>query len=262
MGKRFRRWPSKTIAGEIMTRRFKQFGYSLPEILVALASSSLLITTLMSQYVGLKQHYKRSASLLEKALDAQLVVDLMRDSIRQAGFTPCLGVEHLSTIDMRSQKRGLTAIDLHSGDAAGFQVNHMSNQYGLFIKQVSLTDLIVTKEAALSLQHPVIIADCYHAEVHSIEHLRSVSGNWEIGLNHAMFYSYQPPIYIGEWLEEGFFMKSDTLFYSLGHADALSSAIHDASVSLKTRHGKRLVHVALAMDKGRLIKVDTMVRVA
>ena len=138
----------------------------------------------------------------------------------------------------------------------------MSNQYGLFIKQVSLTHLIVTKDAALSLQHPVIIADCYHAEVHSIDHLRSVSGNWDIGLKRPLLYSYQPPIYIGEWLEEGFFMKSGTLFYRLGHADALSSAIHDTSASLKTQHGKRLVHVALAMAKGRSIELDTMIRVA
>ncbi len=245
-----------------MIRCFKQCGLSLPEILVALVSSSLLITTLMSQYIGVKQHYKRSQAMLENSLDAQLVVDLMRDSIRQAGFTPCLGVEHLSTIDMRTEKRGLTAIDLHSGDSPGFRVNHMSKQYGLFIKQVSLTHLRVTKEAALSLQHPVIIADCYHAEVHSIEYLRSVSGSWEIGLKHPLLHSYQPPIYIGEWLEEGFFMHSGTLFYRLGHADALSSAVHDVSVSLKTSHAKRLVHVALAMEKGLPIEVDTMMRVA
>ncbi len=243
-------------------RRFHQCGLSLPEILVALLSSSLLLTTLMSQYVGVKQHYKRSESMLEKALDAQLVVDLMRDSIRQAGFTPCLGVEHLTTMDMRHQKTGLTAIDLYSRDNPGFQVNHMSNQYGFFIKQVSLTALIVTKEAVLSVQHPVMIADCYHAEVHRIEHLRSVAGNWEFDLKHPLFYSYQPPIYIGEWLEEGFFIKSGVLYYRLDRVDALSGAIHGASASLKTRHGQRLVHVALATEKGQSIEVDTLMRVS
>lgn len=240
---------------------FKQSGLSLPEIMVALVSSSVLMTTLMSQYIGVKQHYKHSESMLEKALDVQLVVDIMRDSIRQAGFTPCLGVEHLSTIDMRTDKHGLTAIDLHSGDAPGFQVNHMSNQYGVFIKQLSLSNLIVSKEAVLSLQHPVIVADCYHAEVHRIQHLRSVSGNWEVGLSRPIFYDYQPPIYIGEWLEERFFMQSGTLFYGVGHADALSSVVNGVSAAFNSGHGKRLLHVALALEKGRSVDIDTMVRV-
>lgn len=242
-------------------KRFKQWGLSLPEMLVALVSSCLLVTTLLKQYVVVKQHYKRSEKQLEQALDVQLVIDMMRDSIRQSGFTPCLGVEHLLTIDRRTDQYGLTALDLQSGDKPGFQVNHMRHQYGVIITQRGLTDLIVSTEAVLSLKHPVILADCYHAEVHRIQSMRSVSGGWDIGLDRPMFYTYEPPIYIGEWIESRFFMQAGSLFYGIGHPEMLSTAVHGLSASFNTVHGKRVVHVALALEKGRSIDLDTMARV-
>ena len=245
-----------------MMRRSCQSGLSMPEILVALFSSSLLMSTLISQYVSVKQHYKRSETMLENALDRQLVVDLIRSSIRQAGFAPCLGVEHLSTMDMRPHSSGLKAIKLYSKEYPGFQVNHMSNQYGLLTAQISLTSFSVTKDAVLSSHHPVMIADCYHAEVHSIAHIRSAGEVMEVVLQRPLFYTYQSPIYIGEWIEEGFLIKNDMLFYRLNHMDALSSGVHGVSVSIQSRDDRRLVHVELAIEKNRKIEVDTLMRVA
>lgn len=244
-----------------MMRRFCQTGLSLPEISVALLSSSLLMSTLISQYISVKQHYKRSETMLENALDTQLIVDLIRNSIRQAGFAPCLGVEHLSTMDTRPYPSGLTAIKLYSTDFPGFQVNHMSHQYGLLTSQTSLTSFSVTKDAVLSSHHPVMIADCYHAEVHSIAHIRSVGESREVVLQRPLFYTYQPPIYIGEWLEEGFLIKNDMLYYRLNHMDALSSGVHGVSVSIQSRDDRRLVHVELAIEKNRKIEVDTLMRI-
>ncbi len=238
----------------------KYLGYSLPEMLIALATSSLLIITLMKQYVGVKQHYKRSETLLEQALDVQLVSDLIRNSIRQAGFTPCLGIEYLSSIDVRNQYQNLTSIVIHPGGTHGVQLNHMSDHYGVVLRQISPNGLTVSNEAVFSRQRPVIIADCHHAEVHPIESLHHGSGRWEIHLQHALVYVYHPPIYIGEWLEEQYFTQSNVLYYSLGHVDALSNVINDLSVQLVKRVDKRLLHLKLTLENGHFIKFDTMVR--
>ena len=240
----------------------RQKGTSLAEMLVALVSSSLLILILMNQYLGVKQHYLRAEHWLESALDVQLVSDLLRDTTRQAGFTPCLGVDHLMTMDTRNRSEGLISIEMHTDGDSGFQINHMSAHYGLLLTQLSQTSWTATPDMSILKHSPVIIADCYHAEVHTIERIRSENGYSEIKLDQAMEYAYVPPIYIGEWLEERFFMRKRTLFYQLEHVDALSSVVNDWSVSLTTRYEKRLLHVVLALEDNPSIQLDTMLRIA
>ncbi len=238
-----------------------QQGTSLAEMLVALVSSSVLILTLMNQYLGVKRHYQRVEHGLETAMDVQLVYDLMRDSIRQAGFTPCIGVDYLTSIDTRNRRQGLASIEMQSEDGAGFQISHMNTRYGLLTSQLSQTSWIAKHDMSYLRHASVLISDCYHAEVHTIDDIRLVNGHSEITLGQPMVYDYVPPIYIGEWLEEGFFVRQGALFYSLRHVGKLSQAINDGSVSLSQHNGKRFVHIELALEKReKTIQLDTMLR--
>lgn len=237
-----------------------QQGTSLAEMLVALVSSSVLIVTLMNQYLGVKRHYQRAEHELETAMDMQLVHDLMRDSIRQAGFTPCLGVDYLISIDTRNRRQDLVSIEMQPEGGTGFQINHMSARYGLLTSQLTQTSWLA-KHDMLYLRHAsVLISDCYHAEVHTIDDIHLVNGHSEIKLRQPMVYDYVSPVYIGEWLEERFFMRQGALFYNLRHVDELSKVIKDCSVSFTQHYGKRLVHIELALKRNRTTQVDTMLR--
>jgi type II secretory pathway pseudopilin PulG len=238
----------------------KQRGISLIEILVALASSSLLISLLMNQYIGIKRHYKQSALTIENTLDVQLVLDLIRDSVRQAGFTPCMSIDRLITTDMRDTNHPVSAIELDPNGAAGFQTNYMHPQFGIFMQPISPTTMWVTPDAKLSSHLPVLIADCYHAEVHTLHHLRHTEGHWEVELEHALTYTYQPPVYIAQWVESQFFMRSGVLYYEVGHAEALSSAIHSLSARLKNKNKQSLLRVAIGIREKKAIHVDTTIR--
>ena len=240
----------------------RQHGTSLAEMLVALVSSSLLILILMNQYLGIKRHYQRTEHRLENAMDVQLISDLIRDSTRQSGFTPCLGLDHLTTIDTRNRRQGLISIEIQPGENAGFQINHMSDHYDLLINQTSSASWTSAREASYLRQSPVLISDCYHAEVHTIERIRSVNGHSVIRLNQPMEYTYVPPIYIGEWLEERFYVRQGVLFYKLRHADALSTAVNHWSVSLIRRHEKRMVNLVLVLEDSKSIQLDTQLRIA
>ena len=239
-----------------------QRGISLLEVMIALVSSSLIMLVLTNQYVGVKRHYAYFEKNLEQSLDLQLVSDLIRDSARKAGFTPCLGIDHLASIDRRNGHQGVASIEIQSTPNPGFTSNHMHEQFGVLITQRSPTQLIVTKNTLVTEKKPVLIADCYHAEIHTVSAVKRMSLHQELRLEQPLMFDYVPPVYIGEWLEERFYVRKEkaTLFYQLGHTDAISNAVHGLTVSLKTSHSKRLLQVILALDKNHTIKLDTMLR--
>jgi type II secretory pathway pseudopilin PulG len=238
----------------------RQSGYSLPEILIALACSSLLMMILMNQYLGMKRYYKHAQVTLEQGLDVQLIIDMMRDSIRQAGFTPCLGIEQLISLDTRTNQTGLTAIELRQDIASAIQINHMRNEFATLIKFRSPTTLEITKNVNFDARKPIIIADCYHAEVHSLRDLDNISGALIMNLEHSVMSDFHPPVFVGEWLEESFFVRNRALYYQLGHADMLSTAIHELHVTSTRHRHKRIVHLAMLVGDDGLLQVDTLVR--
>lgn len=237
-----------------------QRGISLVEMLVALVSSSMLILTLMNQYLGVKQHYQHAEHELESAMDIQLVYDLIRDSVRQAGFTPCQGIDYLTSVDARNRQSDLVSIDIQPGDRKGIQINHMTSRFGLLTSQLSQTTWTAKRDMSYLRNVPVLVSDCYHAEVHTIDSIRMANGHSVITLKQPMIYDYVPPVYIGEWLEERFFVRSRSLFYSLHHADELSKAVNDWSISLAAHDGKRFVHIELALENNKMVQLDTMLR--
>lgn len=238
----------------------RQCGLSLLELMVALISSSLLLMVLINQYIGVKRHYLSMEKTLETSLDLQLVTDLIRDSARKAGFTPCLRIENLASMDTRNGKQQLLSIEMTN---SGFKSNHMSDYFGLIMKQVSPTYLSITRDTPVSLKKPVLIADCYHAEVHNVRSIQTGQENVDISLEQPLQYTYVPPIYIGEWLEERFYVPQgqSTLYYQLNHhADALSRAVKALDVLLTTHHGKQVLKVTLSLENEKPIQLDTVVR--
>jgi Tfp pilus assembly protein PilW len=59
------------------------------------------MAALIQFYLTSKQHYLQTEKVLEAGFEVQWVMDLLSDSIRRAGFTPCLGLDHLTVVDHR-----------------------------------------------------------------------------------------------------------------------------------------------------------------
>lgn len=230
----------------------KQLGISLTELLVSLFSSSLLILILMNQYLSVKHHYQHMVKSLDKHLDMQQIIDLMRDVARQAGFTPCMGLDYLATLDTRSSPKALQALEIH----LGFQSNHMNKHYNLLLQQQSLTQWTTTLNVPLSSKKTVLISDCVHAEVHDIEKVNIKKNHQEIEFTRPLAYHYIPPVFIGEWVEEQFFVRSNILYYRSTSTESLSTAVQAMSVSFNPP----LLQVNLRLDAKQSIKFETALR--
>ncbi|WP_019218206.1 PulJ/GspJ family protein, partial [Legionella tunisiensis] len=80
-------------------------GFGLTEVIITVFLASLIIIVLLQHYLNCKRFYLDAEITLEREFELQLVSDLIRDSVRRAGFTPCININHLQSIDRRSNKR-------------------------------------------------------------------------------------------------------------------------------------------------------------
>lgn len=240
----------------------KQKGLGLPEMLVALLLSSFITIGLVRIYLNAKQQYQYIQIALEQRIELQLVSDLIRHSTRRAGFTPCLGIDHLISIDHRNPQKRLVAINI---DASSIQMSRMSEQFDTILQQVDAVTLLTTSRQLLHRKQSLMVSDCYHAEVQSIKAITETNAGQVITLSKPLVFTYQAPIYLGSWLEETYFTKKDksqkaALFYHFQHTEELATSIHSLSAHLERKEGQQLLSVTLGHDSGHQFKLETMVR--
>ena len=240
-----------------------QRGIGLPELLISLLLASFMTLSLMRHYLSTKQQYHHIQAALEQSVDLQLVTDLLRNSTRRAGFTPCLHIEHLVTLDQRELHKRLVAIELGLDDAPSLQISRMSEHFDTVLQTVSPTHLLTTSRQTIKRDQSILIADCYHAEVQKVAQVKHTIAGQIITLTHSLAFSYHAPIYIGEWLEETYFVQSHgkgSLFYHLKHAEELTTAVHTLSVQVNRHKGRTLLQIILGLDNAHTLELDTMVR--
>ncbi len=240
-------------------------GMGLPEVLISLLLASFIMTAMVNHYLGTRQQYLQVEKKIESAYELQLVTELIRDSVRRAGFTPCLGINHLVTLDRRNYHKNLAAIEVNSDSQSSFKINRMSEYFDSVFRVVSPTELLTTRRHALNLDNPVLVADCYHAEIHKISKISKTATGQIITLTQALSFTYQAPIYIGEWIEETYFIHSlpnhkATLFYQMHHADELSADVHSMSVHMDNHQNRMLLDVILGLDNDKQWQVNATVR--
>jgi len=242
--------------------RMYQKGLGLPELLIALLLSSFIMTGLMHHYLSTKKQYSVIQKKLERNIDLQLVTDLIRNSVRKAGFTPCLGINHLVTQDQRSEPKRLVAVEIGS---EWLRINRMSEDFSTVIQVASPMQLFAQAHSL----HPdqfVLIADCYHAEVQKISQVTHVDAGQKITLNKPLAFTYHEPIYIGEWLEEIYSIglgqngKRGLFYQCYKHAEELTTAVHNLSAYLTDYQGCSLLKIILGVNKADSLKLETMIR--
>ncbi len=242
-----------------------QRGIGLSEILVSIFLSSFIVIILMQHYLVVKKQYHHLQATLEQGIDLQLVIELLRNSSRKAGFTPCLSIDDLVTVDRRDRSNPLTAIDVSTHHNRLLAINRMSDRFDTVLQVESPTQLLMTALAPRHQGDSILIADCYHAEVQQVQGVVHVGSNQRIILNLPLAFDYHEPIYVGEWLEERYFIRQDkngkgSLFYQHHHSEELTTAVHSLSAHIAYETGQRVIVVQLGLEDTETIVVETRVR--
>ena len=237
-------------------------GFSLIELLIALLLSALISILLIRHYLNAKEqgHYLQAA--IEQSYELQLVVDLIRKSAKRAGFSPCANIDHLITRDARQADTILEALRVTD---ATIQINRMSEHIDTVLEIPNENQIVATHYHTLVANQPVLIADCYHAEVHQIAQVYGSKHGQSIRLVQRLAYAYHDPIYIGPWLEEVYFIKrsgaaQSSLFYQFNHAEELTRAVRSLYAQIEQYQGQTLLHLKLGLDHQQVLQLDTHLR--
>jgi prepilin-type N-terminal cleavage/methylation domain-containing protein len=227
-------------------------GFTLSEMLVSLFITSILFSVLFQVYLSIKDQYTKNQELIEFNIELQWIGELLGHNIRQAGFTPCRRVDHLQSADRRHMDIPLAILQIAQVPAAALEIHRMSNTYSVIMRIIGGQKILISGDIMLSPKYPIIVADCFHAEVHQVASMQRQAGGYLITLSEPMLFDYQLNSYIGNWLEEKWYMKTDSkghkhFSYRLLHSEELSPLISVFQV-LKEMVNDRLVVSILLGD--------------
>ena len=240
---------------------YRQKGLGLPELMISLLLASFLSIALVQHYQTIKRQYRYIQTAFSENIDLQLVTDLIRNSARNAGFTPCVSIDHLVATDHRYGQKKIAAIDV----STSLQINRMSPYFNTVTKILGEDQLTASTDALFQNHQAIVISDCYHAEVQNIRQIRHHSFEQTIILEHPLLYSYYFPVYIGAWVEDVYTIRQikdhpSALYFGGLHPEELSPHVHALSAHIETYCGRRMLQVSLGLEHGHQIPIDTMIR--
>lgn len=234
----------------------EQRGTSILELLIGLVLALGIVAGLLQQYLQIKHQFQDLQTVIDHLSRTQLVVDFVRMSVQKAGFTPCLPINHLQTIDHRTH-RPLESIHWQSNDPSRLQVFSMRDNF-VEVTRIAYQQKIYTSSVMSKSTHsPLIIADCYHAEVYQ----DYVIEDAKIVLAHPLTYTYHAPIYLGEWRDASFLMRPNrdgklSMFYDHLHSEELLSDLDGMVWRLDKVQTDTLVHCDLSLNKEQTVTID------
>jgi hypothetical protein len=231
----------------------KQQGISLSEVLVSLFLTSIIMTALVQFYMGCKGQYNETEKVLALQFDLQWVSDLLSDSVRRAGFTPCLSLDRLKIYPQ-------TIPALQIGNQF-IQVHRMEEHFAQIIRVQSPTQIRVESSLLVHENRPVLIADCMHAELNELSSIQQQTEGLLLTLKKPLIFSYNQSAYVGEYLEERWFVKKNkkgehTLHFQSIQKEELTPLIH----SLHAQKNGSFLEINLGLDKEKNYKIFVAVR--
>ena len=187
-------------------------GFSTLEIMLSLSIGTLLIAVCAHRYLIVHKEHQSTYHMMLALQDMHIIEHLLRDSAHLAGFTPCHGIRYLKT----HTPIIAVSIDAHAISFEYMDMHFQEGTYALKMKSHSR----------------YVIADCHHAEYYSQDT--------------PTHFHYRPPIHIGIWHHETYFIKNHVLYYRHhGHAERLSPYIQDIQGHMHLIHGQRWIYIQL-----------------
>jgi hypothetical protein len=242
----------------------KEKGLSLIEVMLNLFLGILLITALINHYLTAKSQYEHVNTLRVQAMELNTVENLLRESIRSAGFSPCLGFNRLNSMENLSKK--LTGVEVNLGKHQALRVSRMSEIYEV-VAEIAREEVLINGSRDYKKGDFIVIADCYHAEIRQIAFVSHRHARALIGLKKPLEFDYIAPVYLGEWVREEFYVKKNTdgenaLFYDRGHPEELTHAVRKFSAQILINQEQSLVQVQLGLLHNQYMTLETKVRSA
>src|SRR3990167_3394888 len=207
---------------------FKSSGFSLIEILISMTLASLILTLSLRHYIISKQNNIYTYRAINQSYDMQILTELMRNSIRRAGFTPCIPINWLITAQNGSAP--LLAITLNADNKKSLQISRMNDDYSIVQKVISPKQMLLKNKNHFSKNTNILIADCMHAELKKIIKIERYHNSYLLTLDKPTHFFYIDPIYVGSWIVESFYIQqnklgNNVLYYKTNRADELSDYI-------------------------------------
>lgn len=238
----------------------KQLGFSLSEVLISLFLASIITTILMQFYLSTKHQYVEAQEILSRNLDLRWTADLISDSIRRAGFTPCLNIDRLFSSDQRKNGAIIHALIIKNKPEQSIQIHRMHERFAQVEKIHRRTQIRVSDKVVFNEKRPLLIADCEHAEVQKIFSIEYYEGSQLITLDTPLQFSYGTSVYIGEFVEEQWFIKEKKLHYRSIHTEELTPLIHSLSAHEHRVHGRQFIEINLGLAEEKVRKLKVAVR--
>lgn len=238
--------------------KHQAYGFSLVELLISLFLTGFVMNLLITYYIHNKKHYLETTKKLAQHFEMQWIDELLRNSIRRSGFTPCLSIEQLIVKDHRVNTRPTLGFFWSNLPNPALHINRMNEQFTTLTQVINRQQLRVAEIEAINPKNLLIIADCEHAEIHRI---REIKGR-VIHLTHPLAFDFAPHSFVGEWLEEKWLIKPNgqgqrSLYYGLGRTDELSSLVHAFQVK---EHKGRVVTLDFELEENKTHQLIVAVR--
>ena len=226
-------------------------GFSLTEILISLFLASLIITSLFRFYLASKEQYTKVHKIVTDQLELQWVCDLLADSIRRAGFTPCIGIDLIA-----NKEKLLKSLIIERTPKDLIQINRMSEYFAQVLQLLGSNQVLIEPNIKINTKRPIMLADCSHAEIFKIVHQEKLPSGTLLTLDTTIKYSYSKPMYVAEWLEEKWFINTNSnappsLYYHLGQTEELSPLIHSLKVDRQITQNKTFMAIELGLDDNK-----------
>lgn len=236
----------------------------MSEVMIGLLLASFLLTALIKQYLRVKHQSSRFIQNIEQQMDTQMVIDLIRRSIRHAGYTPCRPINQLTTASSIEEFSKIRAITIDEKNNHYVDIQRMANRYAV-VSHIKNIQQVSVKKKFFHEGQVVAVTDCFHAEIMKIAHIVNDNHYQLITFSNSLQFSYPRTAYIGEWLKESYFIGQSTnqkasLFYKGKRSEALSHSIHGFTVDVLEREGRQLLTIQLESNYGKTTVFSTTVR--
>lgn len=221
-----------------------QIGHSVLELLISLCLASLLLTMLIHLYLTSKWQYNQTVIQISQGMERQWLIELLTEHIRRSGFSPCLPIDELDLRDGQGRiVKGLANDD-------GLYINRMSDIFADVLAVISTRQIRVSALVGLQRGSPVLISNCEHGEIARIRGIKRVGLVYELTLENPLHFNYTLPTYIGAWLAEHWFIKTNaqgkhSIYYQINHPEELIANIQNMVVQVEQQRSKKMTKVAL-----------------
>ena len=234
-------------------------GMTLIEILVAMLLSSLMAAALVHYYLYSKINYRDDEQQVNRVIDSLWTATLLRQDLQKAGFTPCQSLQTLHSLDRRKiDTQALKAITVIQSPLPQLQIQYMDAHYATLLTRISGQQFVVETDSRWQNGDGLLIADCDHAEVHTLKSIHYYGQQARIGLLNAPLTAFKPPIYVGQWIEKRWSIRplkngQMALFHgSAAREEEISNEIDRLQVTWLQSHPEPLLEIILGKGNKEL----------